>query len=120
MVAGTAHFWVERSPEQGVWFKYGLIQREGGEEHTYSDTIATYIEGAEGHVGAFVGAPRTGEGSRRGFVIIDRHVEKTGGTSMRSVMQLNDGMGECVYLGYHVGTNWMHLLEAQLNSTMAA
>ena len=40
-----------------------------------------------------------------GFVI-DRHVPKTGGTTVRSFLRGNQQLQACEYVGYDVGRTW--------------
>ena len=39
-------------------------------------------------------------------LVVDRHVPKTAGTTVRSFLRRNQQLGNCEYLGYDVGRTW--------------
>lgn len=39
-------------------------------------------------------------------VVLDRHVPKNAGTTVRSMLKANAGLGMCTYIGYDVGRTW--------------
>ena len=39
-------------------------------------------------------------------IVIDRHVPKTAGTSVRTMLRRNANLGSCEYVGYDLGRTW--------------
>ena len=52
---------------------------------------------------------RSGE-SNKTLIVVDRHVHKTGGTTVRKIFQHAAAQGECMYWGY--GIRYAELLKA--------
>lgn len=53
----------------------------------------------------FVGSPSMNSSARCG-VVVDRHVPKTAGTTVRTFLRENQRLRACDYVGYDVGRTW--------------
>ena len=56
--------------------------------------------------------------AERGLVVFDRHIEKNGGTSFRSLLEQNEARGNCIYWGFQQrSTPWIAAMRALRNLT---